>query len=127
MRLNRPVLIRQLPAWFSVTDVHNNFFRDMQRFFTEDHPRIVFDLSRVEQMDSAGIELLIECMAECMKRDGDLKLSSLSPHADTVLELTRAKSLFEIYETSSDAVESFTGFKPHSRNNPVKLGCIWRS
>jgi hypothetical protein len=53
-------------------------------------------------------------MTQAMKRDGDLKLASLSAQAAAVLELTRTDRLFEIYENSSDAVRSFTYFLPNA-------------
>jgi anti-sigma B factor antagonist len=91
-----------------------SFFRDVQPFLRSDRPQLVFDMASVEQLDSAGIEMLLECMAECMKRDGDLKLASLSPQAATVLELTRTDRLFEIFETSTDAARSFSSFLPNA-------------
>jgi anti-anti-sigma factor len=91
-----------------------SFFRDVQPFLRADRPQLVFDMSQVEQLDSAGIEMLLECMAECMKRDGDLKLAGLSPQAATVLELTRTDRLFEIFETSTDAARSFSSFLPNA-------------
>ena len=58
--------------------------------------------------------MLLRCMSEVHKRDGDLKLAALSPPAAVVLELTRTERLFEIYETSTDAVRSFSGFLPNA-------------
>jgi anti-sigma B factor antagonist len=90
------------------------FLVDVQPFVTADRPQLVFDLSQVEQVDAAGVELLLYCMSEAHKRDGDLKLASLSPQAAVILELTRTERLFEIYETSADAVRSFSGFLPNA-------------
>jgi hypothetical protein len=56
--------------------------------------------------------MLLQCMAEVMKRDCDLKLAAVSPQAAVVLELTRTDRFFEIYETWSDAVKSFSRFVP---------------
>ncbi len=121
MEPNRPVVIKHVPTRLSLRDARS-FFREIQPFLAADHPQIVFDLSLVEQMDSAGVEMLLECMTECMKHDGDLKLSSLSPHSATVLELTRTDRVFEIYETSTEAVRSFTGFMPElPRKKPATL------
>ena len=58
--------------------------------------------------------MLLRCMSEAHKRDGDLKLATVSPAAGVVLELTRTDRLFEIYETSTDAVRSFSGFLPNA-------------
>jgi anti-sigma B factor antagonist len=94
--------------------IAREFLRDVQPFLGADRPQLVFDLSGVLQLDAAGVEMLLHCMSEAHKRDGDLKLASLSPHAAVVLELTRTERLFEIYETSTDAVRSFSGFLPNA-------------
>jgi hypothetical protein len=56
--------------------------------------------------------MLLKCMAEVMKRDGDLKLAALSPEASIILEMTRTDRFFEIYGSSTDAVRSFSRFLP---------------
>jgi hypothetical protein len=53
-------------------------------------------------------------MTEASRRDGDLKLASVSAQAAVVLELTRTDRLFEIYETATDAVKSFSSFLPNA-------------
>jgi len=90
------------------------FFQDVQPFLTADRPQLVFDLSQVKQLDAAGIEMLLQCVSEVMKRDGDLKLASLSKQAEIVLELTRTDRLFEIYENATEAARSFSGFLPNA-------------
>ena len=56
-----------------------------------------------------GVEMLLKCMSEAHKRDGDVKLAPPSDQAAVVLELTRTERLFEIYETSTEAARSFSG------------------
>jgi anti-anti-sigma factor len=90
------------------------FLHDVQPLLNGDRPQLVFDLSQVRQLDVAGIEVLLQCMSQAMKRDGDLKLASLSDHAAIVLELTRTDRLFEIYETSTDAARSYSCFLPNT-------------
>ena len=65
------------------------------------------------------MDLLLHCMAVSMKRDGDLKLAAVSPQAAAILELTRTDRLFEIYETCTDAVRSFTYFLPNAMKHFV--------
>jgi anti-anti-sigma factor len=90
------------------------FFQGVQPFLKADRPQLVFDLSLVKQLDAAGVEMLLTCVSEVMKRDGDLKLASLSPQAAMVLELTRTGRMFEIYNSSTEAARSFSGFLPNA-------------
>jgi anti-sigma B factor antagonist len=125
---SRPVVVKRMPErvnWRTARE----FLRDVHPFLTTDRPQLVFDLSQVKQLDAAGVETLLRCMSEAHKRDGDLKLSGLSHQAAVVLELTRTERLFEIYDTSTDAVRSFSGFFPnamrqqllHQKRGPAPL------
>jgi hypothetical protein len=86
-----------------------------------DKPRVVFDCSEVRQLDSAGAELLLRCMEEVMKQDGDLKLASVSPQASVILKLTRIDRVFEIFESVSDAVVSFVGYAEALQFRPIPI------
>jgi anti-anti-sigma factor len=113
METSRPVVVKRMPEKVNQQEARK-FFADVQPFLTSDRPQLVFDLSLVKQLDAAGIEMLLQCVAEVMKRDGDLKLASLSRQASMVLELTRTDRLFEIYENSTEAARSFSGFLPNA-------------
>lgn len=117
MEISRPVVVKRVPDRLNLK-LARIFLREVQPFITSDRPQIVFDCSQIRQMDAAGVDMLLQCMSEVMKRDGDLKLAALSPQAAVVLELTRTDRLFEIYETSADAVRSFTAFLPNAMKHP---------
>lgn len=110
---SRPVVVKRMPERLNARTARE-FLRDVRPFLTTDRPQLVFDLAQVKQLDAAGVEMLLRCMSEAHKRDGDLKLAAVSPAAGVVLELTRTERLFEIYETSTDAVRSFSGFLPNA-------------
>jgi len=113
METSRPVVVKRMPERVNQQEARK-FFADVQPFVTADRPQLVFDLSQVRQLDAAGIEMLLRCVEEVMKRDGDLKLASLSRQAMMVLELTRTDRLFEIYRNSTEAARSFSGFLPNA-------------
>ena len=102
----RPVVVQQLPEKLTAGYTHQ-FFRDIESQLKTDRPFIVFDFSNVRQFDSSGVQMLLHCMEEVMKRNGDLKLAGLSSGPAVMLELTRVDRLFEIFEDVHDAVESF--------------------
>ena len=110
---SRPVVVKRMPERVNARTARE-FLRDVRPFLVTDRPQLVFDLSQVVRLDSAGVEMLLRCMSEAHRRDGDLKLASPSPQAAVILELTRTERLFEIYESSTDAVRSFSGFLPNA-------------
>jgi len=110
---SRPVVVKRMPERVNGR-TSREFLHDVRPFLSTDRPQIVFDLSQVIQLDAAGVEMLLRCMSEAHRRDGDVKLAAPSAQAAVVLELTRTERLFEIYETSTDAVRSFSGFLPNA-------------
>lgn len=111
METNRPVVIKRMPERLNFREARK-FFAEVQPIITSDRPQIVFDMSQIKHLDAAGVDMLLKCMAEVMKRDGDLKLAAVSAEAAIILEMTRTDRFFEIYDTSTDAVRSFSRFMP---------------
>jgi anti-anti-sigma factor len=70
-------------------------------------PCIVLDCSHVRQMDRPTLELLIYCLEEAMKRNGDVRLAAVSSQAKTILEGNGMADLFHFYDTDVQAVASF--------------------
>jgi anti-anti-sigma factor len=110
---SRPVVVKRMPERLNLKQTRS-FLKEVQPFLRSDRPQIVFDMSQVRHIDAAGVDMLLKCMREVVKRDGDLKLASLSDQTAVVLELTRTGRLFEIYENSTAAVKSFSCFLPNA-------------
>src|SRR5215469_1415986 len=73
------------------------FFKELESRLNIDRPCVVLDCSRVLEMDRFAIHMLLCCLEEAMKRNGDVKLAAVSPSARQMLETARADRLFEIY------------------------------
>jgi|SRR5579872_2433822 len=101
-----PVIVMELPEILNL-DEGKKFMAELQPLLEVHRPRIVLDCSQVQHMDSAGIETLLDCMSEAMKRDGDLKLASVSPASAAIMELMRVDRLFEVFNTTDEAARSF--------------------
>ena len=86
------------------------FFRELESRINIDRPCVVLDCSRVRELDRFAIHMLLCCLEEAMKRDGDVKLAAVPESARAMLELTRVDRLFEIYDSETEAVNSF--FRP---------------
>ncbi|HUS19740.1 MAG TPA: STAS domain-containing protein [Terriglobales bacterium] len=113
METSRPVIVKRMPGVMNLRE-SRAFLRDVQPILQSDRPQLVFDLAQVVRLDAAGVEVLVHCMSEAMRRDGDVKLAAVSPQAAVVLEMTRTDRLFEIYQTSTDAARSFSAFLPNT-------------
>ena len=118
METNRPVVVKRIPERLNLKQA-KTFLREIDPILSSDRPQIVLDCSQVKQMDAAGVEMLLHCLSQVIRRDGDLKLAALSPQAAVLLEMTRTDRLFEVYDSISDAVLSFSRFLPAAIKHPV--------
>jgi anti-anti-sigma factor len=109
MTSERLVVVKQLPETLSVKQ-GRGFFREVESCLNADRPRVVLDCSKVRQLDSAGIQVLLRCLEEAMKRNGDVKLAAIPPGTAAILELTRVDRLFEAFDSTAEAVNSFQQF-----------------
>jgi anti-sigma B factor antagonist len=106
-----PVIVMELPEQLNHVEA-KSFLNELQPFLEVDRPSVVLDCSQLKHMDSAGVEMLLYSLEQAMKRDGDLKLAAVSPASAVILELMRVDRLFEVFDTSEEAVRSFQLFAP---------------
>jgi anti-sigma B factor antagonist len=106
-----PVIVMEVPAELTHAE-GKEFLHELQPLLEDDHPRVVLDCSRLQYIDSAGIEMLLQCMEEAMKRDGDVKLAAVSPATAAILELMRVDRVFEMFESTEQAAASFHPVPP---------------
>ncbi len=107
------VIVMQTPERLDQTGAEI-FFKQVKPGLESTHPRLVVDFSETQHIDCAGVEMLLRCMEEAMKRDGDVKLAGVSPSAAVILELMKVDRLFEIFDTPAEAVRSFHALSPYS-------------
>jgi anti-sigma B factor antagonist len=106
MLTNGPVVVMQMPEELNL-DGARSFLQELEPLLECHRPRVVLDGSQVRYIDSAGVEMMLHCLEEAMKRDGDLKLAALSHESEVVLELMRVARVFEAFATADEAVRSF--------------------
>jgi anti-sigma B factor antagonist len=107
MLITKPVVIMELPETLN-RETAQTFLLELQPLLESHRPRIVLDCSQVHYIDGSGVEMLLQCLEEAMKRDGDLKLSAVSPESEVILEFLRVDRVFEVFLTPEDAVRSFS-------------------
>lgn len=106
---NDRVIVRQLPESLTRKPA-TAFFQEIAGLLKTNRPYVVFDFSEVTEIDASGVEMLLQCVEEAMKGNGDVKFASIPPGPAAVLELTGVDHLFEIFDSTTDAVESFHAF-----------------
>ncbi len=69
--------------------------------------QIVLDFSRVQHINSTGIGILAERLHYLRTYAGDLRLAGLNPYLQHIFELTHVRSVFRMYATPAEAVQSY--------------------
>jgi anti-anti-sigma regulatory factor len=102
----RTVTVKQLPKTLNAQQLRA-FLREYEDSLQASRPRIVLDCSHVQQIDRPLLHLLLCCLEEAMKLNGDVRLAAVSLDARTALELWGIGRLFKVFETNKDAIDSY--------------------
>jgi|HubBroStandDraft_6_1064221.scaffolds.fasta_scaffold323702_3 anti-sigma B factor antagonist len=86
----------------------DSYFRsELDRMVLAQQTRLVLNLDGVGEIDTSGLGTMLFALAKLQKAGGGLALVDLKPlHIAVVLEAKLA-SIFEIYKTDQDAINSF--------------------
>ena len=72
---------------------------------TEDGQSVVIDLEKIDFLDSSGLGVLIGGARKIKASNAVLKLANLNERVKNVFEITKAYTLFDIFDTVASAVE----------------------
>ncbi len=69
--------------------------------------RIILNLAWIGHIDSSGLGTLVASFISARNRGAEIKFAALSPEARRVLRITSVDRLFEVFESTEEAIESF--------------------
>lgn len=104
----RRVVVVQLPAEMDAA-AEQALFHEVERCMDADRPSLVLDFSLVRQLSDVLVYRLLCCLEEAMKRNGDIRLAGLASESRSDVEQSGLDRLFEIYDSTAEAVSSFDG------------------
>ena len=102
----RSVAVRKLPERISGVQ-RQEIYKDLEGCIRVDRPAVVLDCSGVSELDSSAIHLLLCCLEEAMKRNGDVRLTGLRPDGEAALKAAEVDTLFHCFRDLSEAIDSF--------------------
>jgi len=104
-----PVTVMQLPD-LSDPIAHRSFLREVKKFMDSSRqPRLIVDLSTVGQIAPESIDLLLECVDQAERSDGEVSVAGASRETEVILELTQATSVLNIFPS---VLEAANGSQP---------------
>ena len=72
------------------------------------HRKIVLNLAEVPYVDSAGLGEIVRTYTTVSRQGGSLKLLNLTKRITDLLSITKLLTVFETFDSESDAVRSFS-------------------
>lgn len=72
-----------------------------------DKPRMLISFANVDHLTSAALGALITIRNKVKGKDGELRLADIDPQIYEVFEITRLTGLFNIHDSTDDAMSAF--------------------
>ena len=74
----------------------------------QDEKKLIFDLTGVEDIDSTGANILIQCFLAAQKAGAGLRFAGARAKVARLFTITRLDTVLPVYPTVASACEAFT-------------------
>jgi anti-sigma B factor antagonist len=85
----------------------SSLLRDTVKEALSTNNRIVLNLGEVDYIDSTGLGTLAGLYTSVRTASGAIKLTCLSKRVSDLLQITKLLTVFDVYNSEAEAVESF--------------------
>ena len=93
------------------------FHSTMGRLLKEGQKKVLLNLAGIAYVDSSGLGELISSHITLSDNDGQLKLLHLTQRVRELMKITKLLTVFNIYESRSEALDSFNYTAPQPEDN----------
>jgi anti-sigma B factor antagonist len=84
------------------------FRQQVETLITGGSRKLLINLAKVNYMDSSGLGELISGYTKMQRVSGKMKLLNLSSRLNQLLVITKLITVFEVFDSESEAISSFT-------------------
>lgn len=85
-----------------------DFRKQVETTITSGSRKMLINLAKVRYMDSSGLGELISSYTKMQRVSGQMKLLNLSKRLNELLVVTKLITVFETFDSESEAISSFT-------------------
>jgi anti-sigma B factor antagonist len=85
----------------------SSLLREMLKKAVSENNRIVMNLGEVSYIDSGGLGTLVALRTTAQNSGGTIKLTNLTKRVGDLLQVTKLLTVFDVYNSEAEAVESF--------------------
>jgi anti-sigma B factor antagonist len=80
----------------------------VNRLAEKGHKKVVLNLAEVPYIDSVGLGEIVRTYTTVSRQGGSLKLLNLTKRITDLLSITKLLTVFETFDSESEAVQSFS-------------------
>mgnify|MGYP001553157077 CR=1 FL=1 len=103
---NKNIVVKQLPS-SSDLDRKLIFLQEVEIVMAQRRPCLVLNCSSLRELDDATLHLMLHCLEEALKRNGDVKLAAIPSCPEAAFAAAGLERLFDVHNTAAEAVASF--------------------
>ena len=108
-RPNGDVMILDLKGKLTIGSGDELLKDKIHSLIQQGHRNLLLNLAAVPYVDSAGLGAIVSSYTTVSREGGSLKLLGLTSRIEDLLAITKLLTVFDTYESESDAVASFGG------------------
>lgn len=94
--MENSALFIRLPERFNRDEVRL-LRAEIGRRLTLDQPCMIIDFSNVKEIDTAGLDMILDVMVKVARQDGAVQIGNISAEAATMLELTGMDRILNMF------------------------------
>ena len=106
-RRNGSVVVLDLKGKIKIGEANLELHEILRSLLEKGEKRILLNLGEVTSIDSSGLGELVAGYATLQKNGAELKLLNLTERVSELMMITKLYTVFEVFETEDQAVESF--------------------
>ena len=106
-REEKGVWVLELDGRVTLGEGSGQLRNKLKECLSQGKTRLVLDLSEVAYIDSAGLGTLVAGFTSAQNQGASLKLAKLTNRFSEILHITKLVTVFEVFPTVDEAVQSF--------------------
>jgi anti-sigma B factor antagonist len=103
------VTVLELSGRVTLGEESNQLRTKIKELLAQGKKRLVLDLGNVSYIDSAGLGTLVAGYTSSQSQGAAMKLANLTRRFREQLNITKLVTVFDVYDSESEAIESFIG------------------
>ena len=108
-RRNESITILDLEGNIRLGDGAANLRQALRVLVEKGDRRVLLNMAGVSHIDSSGLGELVSSYTTLHKAGGELKLFNLSDRVHELMTMTKLLTVFDVFDSESEAIESFAG------------------